>query len=522
MAARRVGRGPSSTTSPASVTVTARRGDASRFAADLLVVPWIEDGSRERGALRSLDLAAGGEIGRALKLRGLTGRARETALVLPKSGVRAPRVLVLGLGKKKALTAESFRRSLGSAAKESLRAKGVASAAIAVSDDLLDAIPSETAGEAAAEALKLALYRFRRYLRVGAEDAPSTLRVTLIGATPAAAAALRRGAERGSTFADATNFARDLVNEAPSVMTPARLASEARSLGKRGSGVSVSVLEAAALRRLGMGGILAVGAGGRVPPRMIVLRCGPRGGRPIVLVGKGVTFDSGGLQIKPAKSMENMKCDMSGAAAVLGVFHALRALRPRVGVIGLVPTAENLVGEAAFKPRDVIRMHSGKTVEILHTDAEGRLLLGDALSYAQRERARATVDVATLTGACVVALGDWIAGLFSTDADLRDSLARAAAEAGEDVWPLPIHEDYRDRLKGDVSDLKNVAGGGNGGAVIAALFLRAFAGDGPWAHLDIAGPAFLEGSREYSPKGGTGFGVRTLLRWIAAESAKPR
>jgi leucyl aminopeptidase len=192
-----------------------------------------------------------------------------------------------------------------------------------------------------------------------------------------------------------------------------------------------------------------------------------------------------------------------------------------VPVVGLVPTAENLLGEAAFKPRDVIRQHSGKTVEIMHTDAEGRLLLADALSYAKSENARATIDLATLTGACVVALGDWVAGLFSTDEPLRDAIAAAAKESGEDVWPMPLFDDYKERLKGDVSDLKNV-GGGNGGAITAALFLREFAGDGPWAHLDIAGPAFFESARDYLGKGGTGFGVRTLLRYVLAAAGRSR
>lgn len=502
----------------AAPAVTAASGDAARRRADLLVVPWIEDEPRSRGAFDAVDRAARGELRRAAKLRGHAGRPRETALLLPQAGLLgAPRVLLVGLGKKKSLDAESFRRAIGVASKE-IFAKGVVSAAVAVSDALLDAIPPETLGSAAAEALHLAAYRFARYLR---SDEPRRPRATLVAATPAAARSLRRGAETGSILARAQNFARDLVNETPSVMTPARLAAEARSLARRGSSVRVTVFEEPALRRLGMGGILAVGSGGHVRPRLVVLRYGPRTGRPIVLVGKGVTFDSGGLQIKPAKSMENMKCDMAGAAAVLGVFHALRELKPRVGVVGLVPTAENLVGEAAFKPRDVIRMHSGKTVEILHTDAEGRMLLADALSFARRERARATIDVATLTGACVVALGDWIAGLFSKDERLSDALARAASESGEDFWPLPIHDDYADRLKGDVSDLKNVAGG-HGGAIAAANFLRTFAGDAPWAHLDIAGPAFFEGAREYLGKGGTGFSTRTLLRYVLAEAGGRR
>lgn len=502
----------------AALAVAAASGEPARFRADLLVVPWIEDEPRARGALNAVDRAAGGDLRRAAQLRGHSGRARETALVLPRPGLLgAPRVLWIGLGKKKSLSSESFRRALGAASKE-IFGKGVDSVAIAVSEPLLEAIPAVALGCAAAEALHLAAYRFTRYL---AGDEKRRRRATLVAASPASARDLRRGAETGSALALAQNFARDLVNETPSVMTPARLAAEARSLARRGSGVRVTVLEEKSLRRLGMGGILAVGSGGHVPPRLVVLRYGPRTGRPIVLVGKGVTFDSGGLQIKPAKSMENMKCDMAGAAAVLAVFHALRVLKPRIGVVGLVPTAENLVGEAAFKPRDVIRMHSGKTVEILHTDAEGRLLLADALSYARRERARATIDVATLTGACVVALGDWVAGLFSGDARLRDALATAAKEAGEDFWPLPIHEDYADRLKGDVSDLKNVAGG-NGGAIAAAIFLKAFAGDAPWAHLDIAGPAFFEAGREYLGKGGTGYSTRTLLRFVLAQAGDRR
>ena len=504
------------------MTVAAARGDAARFSCDLLALPWIEGEEAGEGAIAAADRLTGGDVRRAVRLKGLGGRARESALVFPRGGVRAPRVLVLGLGRKKDLTAEGLRRQLGSAL-PAIRVKGVRTAAIVVTPALLDALPAETIGASAAEALALADYRFTAYARTspGAPAARGLLRVTLIAAGAQAAAALGRGARLGSVIASAANLARDLVNEPPSVLTPARLAAEAKALGRRGSGVRVKVLGKRELEKLGMGGILAVGSGGGVPPCLVVLRYGPRRGRPIVLVGKGVTFDSGGLQIKPAKSMENMKSDMAGAAAVLGVFEALPKLKPAIPVVGLVPSAENLVGEAAFKPRDVVRLHSGKTVEILHTDAEGRLLLADALSYARRENARATIDLATLTGACVVALGDAVAGLFSSDDKLRRAIEAASAEAGEDVWALPLHADYRDRLKGDVSDLKNVGGSG-GGAITAALFLEEFAGDGPWAHLDIAGPAFLESARDYLGKGGSGFGVRTLLRYVLSQGGGGR
>ena len=264
-----------------------------------------------------------------------------------------------------------------------------------------------------------------------------------------------------------------------------------------------------------MNGLLAVSRGGPEEPRFIKLRYAPTG-RPkkkIALIGKGLTFDSGGLSLKPAKSMQTMKIDMSGAAAVLGTMYAVSQIKPRVQVTGYVPSSENMPSGTAQKPGDVIRYRNGKTVEVLNTDAEGRLILADALIAAREDKPDVIIDLATLTGACMVALGSQVAGLFSNDEKLTDDLMASGRKAGERLWPMPLVEEYKTDIKSNIADIKNI-GGGYGGAITAALFLQEFVADTPWAHLDIAGPAFSERALPHVPRGGTGFGVRTLINYV--------
>lgn len=341
--------------------------------------------------------------------------------------------------------------------------------------------------------------------------------VRVLGAT---SAEMRRAAE----VAEAAAFARTLVNLPPAEKFPAKLVARimaevrARQAGRRvprrAGNVRVEVWDEKRLRSERCGGILAVGKGSARPPRLLKLTWSPRGAREhIVLVGKGVTFDSGGLNIKPFEGMKTMKCDMSGAAAVTGAFLAAVRMGLNVRITVLAGFAENMLGGEAFKPGDVLSMRSGKTVEVLNTDAEGRLVLGDLLDIAAGLKSDAIVDCATLTGACVVALGEEIAGLFSTSTPLMEDLRAAGDAAGELVWPLPLNRDFLEKLKGDISDLKNI-GGRYGGASSAAAFLAEFAGSGAWAHIDLAGPAFRESGASGRPHGGTGFGVATLTAFL--------
>jgi leucyl aminopeptidase len=326
--------------------------------------------------------------------------------------------------------------------------------------------------------------------------------------------------DAGTAIAEAVALARDLVNTPPGDLSPAVLAKQAIAVAER-AGLEVEVVDEKQARKLGMGGLAGVGQGSDNPPRLVKLSYVPAGARASLgLVGKGITFDSGGLSLKPPDGMITMKCDMSGAAAVLAAMSVLPALGGRVAVRGYLCAAENMPSGKAIRPGDVLRMSNGKTVEVLNTDAEGRLVMADGLVTAVAEGADAVVDVATLTGACVVALGDKVAGLMGNHDGFLDQVRAAADRAGEAVWPLPLPEEYRSLIDSDVADIKNVSGGRSGGALTAGLFLREFVDGTPWAHLDIAGPAFLNESSPLHPKGATGFAVRTLVE-LATTFRKP-
>jgi leucyl aminopeptidase len=334
--------------------------------------------------------------------------------------------------------------------------------------------------------------------------------------------AVQNGLDRGLAIAGAVAWARDLVNEPAGAMTPTQLAEEARRAAEEG-GLEYEVLDEVEIANQGLGGLLGVSLGSDQPPRLVKLTYTPAG-KPtgtVALVGKGITFDSGGLSLKTADGMETMKTDMSGAAAVIGAMSVLRAAGVPAKVIGFVPTTENMPGGRAIKPGDVLKIRNGKTVEVLNTDAEGRLILADGLSLAVEEKPDAIIDLATLTGACVVALGMKMAGLMGNDEGWIGQVRGAADRAGEPVWPLPLPADYRKDLDSEIADLKNISGNRGGGALTAGLFLSEFAGDVPWAHLDIAGPARASGDDGYIAKGGTGFGVRTLVELLSTFE-KPR
>jgi leucyl aminopeptidase len=440
-----------------------------------------------------------------LDAQGFTGKPGQTCVV---PGGDGGVVVAVGLGEEDDATVATYRRAAAALARATPRQRQVAT-------DLLDGAPERLdraeVAQAIAEGIVLGAYR---YTALKSEPEPNRIASLLV--VGKGGKRITAALERGRAIAEAVCLARDLVNQPGGTLTPTAFAARADELAAAG-GFSAKVLDRAAIEDHGLGGLLGVNRGSDEEPRFVKLAWEPERPRATVaLVGKGITFDSGGLSLKTTESMVGMKGDMAGAAAVLAAFTALDAVRPPVRVLGFLPLTDNMPGGDATRVGDVLRIRNGTTVEVLNTDAEGRLVLADALSLAGEAEPDAIVDLATLTGACVVALGTGIAGLMGNHDGFVDAVRAAADAAGEPVWPLPLPDDMRRQLDSEVADMKNVGAGRWGGALIAGLFLQRFVPDGmPWAHLDIAGPADASEDGSESPKGGTGFGVRTLLRLLS-------
>jgi len=489
--------------------------------AEALCVSLFEGEGVEDALLRELDQRLRGVLAAALTSGEVRGRLGETLSVPTMGALAASRVLFVGAGKRSEFTLDTIRQVTGTAARF-LRQRGVRSMAI-LRRSTLDLSKS---AQAAVEGVLLGLFDPGTYKTQEKEE--RTIEEVRLVTEGESEAEILRGIERGMILAKATNFARNLVNEPSSVLTPMEMARRAEDLAAR-YGLDIDVLDEARMKELGMGALLGVARGSDEPARLIVLRYLPEGDEAllsrtptIALIGKGITFDSGGISLKPADGMEQMKYDMAGGAAVLGALRAIAQLRPKVAVLGLVPATENMPSGRAQKPGDVVRTMSGKTVEVINTDAEGRLILADAITYARQLGAQMIVDVATLTGACVVALGSVYAAIFGNDQALVERVIAAGREAGEKLWPMPLDREYREQLKSEIADLKNV-GGRKAGAITAAYFLKEFAEETPWAHIDIAGTAWLDENRPYLASGPTGMGVRTLAHFVCrvAEGESP-
>ena len=480
-----------------------------RYACDLLALPVAEPGALV-GEAGDVDRAVGGRLAEIARAEGFSGKPNRTVLLqCPDGPVR--RILLVGVGRDP--TPERLRRFGGTATR---RARDLRAARVAVTTSAGPGAghPPEEWARAVAEGAGLGAYRFDRYRKP--EDGADVVETAVI-----ARRGDRKALERAIAAADvavrATGRARDLVNEPANVLTPTALAEIAREIAAS-AGLDCRIIDLDEARAMGMGLFAAVAQGSAQPPKFIVLEYRPDGAkRTVGLVGKGITFDSGGLSIKSADGMKTMKGDMAGAAAVVAAMGALRELGVTDRVLGIAAATENMVGGAATRPGDIVRGLGGRTVEITNTDAEGRLVLADGLAFAIRAGADELIDLATLTGACVVALGDWTAGVMGNHQPLMDRLLAAAAQAGEQMWQLPLYEEFLEAMRGEITDLRNSATGREGGAERAAAFLGEFVGTTPWAHLDIAGPAFAESAppAPYLPSGGTGFGVRTLLRYLA-------
>jgi leucyl aminopeptidase len=488
-------------------------GSAAQAVAQVLVVPVVQ-GDAPTGLAAELDGTGGGVLADAMARGEFKGKKGDLLSVSAHGGVAARRVLYAGVGERDKLTPEALRRAAGGVGRALVRTR-LREAAVAPleADAPFGPLAADLGAAAWTEGLMLGTYRFDAYKTDEEARTPDALEaVTLLLPPGADVEAATRAMEAARALCDGTRLAMDLTNHPSAVVTPTRLADEAGRLAER-FGMTLEVFDRTQMAQMGMGGMLGVAQGSAEEPRFIVLTHKGAEGQPIVLVGKSITFDSGGISIKPAAGMEEMKGDMAGGAAVLGTMQAIGALGLPVHVVGILTAAENMPSGTAQNPGDILHMLSGLTVEVINTDAEGRLVLADGLAYAKGLQPRAVVDIATLTGACVVALGHHAVGMLGNDDALKDIFRAVGDETGERVWELPLWDEYYDDIKSDVADIKNT-GGRAGGTITAACFLARFADDMPWVHLDIASTGWTDKPKDYLPKGGSGVGVRLMTGFI--------
>jgi leucyl aminopeptidase len=478
---------------------------------EALVTYVFDDNEGPQGRVLELDQLAGGLLSRLNKSGELTGKSLETTLIHAPAGLKAARLLLVGAGKREQFTSATLRKLAGVALRY-LKNRSVHSFAFVLREGTV----TEENAQAVIEGFLTADFETDKYKTDKKKD-KFIDNVAIAGFSNGEKAMVEKGITRGRIIGEAQNFTRDLVNEPSNKLTPKILAEKAEAMAKE-AGLAVEVLDEKKIADLKMGALLSVAQGSVEPPRMIVITYTPANGKagtPVVgLVGKAVTFDTGGISIKPADGMEKMKYDMAGGATMIGIMKALAALKPGVKVICVVPATENMPGGKAQKPGDIQTAMSGKTIEVLNTDAEGRLILADAVHYAKQLGATHLVDAATLTGAIVVALANVNVGVFGSDQAWTDKLLASAKEAGEKMWQLPMDDEYREFIKGSFADIQNIGSGKGGGSITGAWFIREFAGDTPWIHLDIAGTAWNDDAKPWLAKGPTGVGLRTLVKLV--------
>jgi leucyl aminopeptidase len=477
---------------------------------DALVSYLFEDLDPVQGRIAEIDQATNGLLRKLSKSGELTGKPLEMTLVHAPAGLKATRLLLVGAGKRDKFDGSTLRKIAGAALRY-LKARSVKNIAFLVREGEV----TEDAAQAIAEGALAANFETDKY-KTDKKNDKSVDTVLLAGYSDKERAAGEKGLGRGRIIADAQNFARDLVNEPSNKLTPKILAEKAEAMAKE-AGLAVEILDEKKIADLKMGALLSVAQGGPEPPRVMVVTytpANPKPGAPVIgLIGKAVTFDTGGVSIKPADGMEKMKYDMAGGATMLGAMRAIALLKPKVKVIGIVCATENMPSGKAQKPGDVQIAMSGKSIEIINTDAEGRLVLADGLFYARQLGCTHLVDAATLTGAVVVALGYANAGVFSNDDELYERFHQATEKAGEKMWRLPLDDEYKENIKSSIADIVN-SGGRWGGAINAAMFLKEFAEDTPWIHLDIAGTAWMEDQKPWIAKGPSGIALRSLVEFV--------
>ena len=478
---------------------------------EALVTYLFEDGDASQGRIGELDKLTGGLLAKLIRGGEATGKALETTLVHAPAGLKAARLLLIGAGKREQFNTVTLRKAAGVALRY-LKSRSVHNFVFAVREGGA----TEENAQAITEGAIAADFETDKY-KTEKKNNKHIENLAIGGYSDDQKAAGEKGIARGRIIADAQNFARDLVNEPSNKLTPRILAEKALAMAKE-AGLEVEILDENKIADLKMGALLSVAQGSVEPPRMIVITytpANPKPGAPVIgLVGKAVTFDTGGISIKPADGMEKMKYDMAGGATMIGIMRALAALKPNVKVICVVPSTENMPGGRAQKPGDIQTAMSGKTIEVLNTDAEGRLILADGVHYAKLLGATHLVDAATLTGAIVVALANVNVGVFGSDQAWTDKLLASAKAAGEKMWQLPMDDEYREFIKGSFADIQNIGSGKGGGSITGAWFIREFAGDTPWIHLDIAGTAWNDETKPWLAKGPTGVALRTLVHLV--------
>src|SRR5947209_7621883 len=475
---------------------------------EALVTYVFEDNDPVQGRVAELDQACGGALRKLSASGRLTAKWLETTLVHFPAGLAPQRLLLIGAGKRDKFNVAQLRKLAGAALRY-LKARKIARLAFLS----WEADRNSASAQAITEGLLLAHFEPDKY-KTEKKNGKEVEAGALAGWDATNRAEAEQGIERGRIVAESQNFTRDLVNEPSNRLTPRILADRAAAMARE-AGLACEILDEKKIAELKMGALLSVAQGSAEPPRTMVLTYNPpqaKPGAPVLgLVGKAITFDTGGISIKPAQDMEKMKYDMAGGATMLGVMRALAALKPSVKVIAIVPSTENMPGGRAQKPGDVQISMAGKSIEVINTDAEGRLILADGITYAQKLGCTHLIDAATLTGAIVVALSNVNVGVFGSDQAFTDKLLASAKAAGEKMWQMPVDDDYREMIKSTIADIQNVGIGKGGGAITAAMFLKEFSGDTPWIHLDIAGTAWLDDQQTWMAKGASGVAVRTLI-----------
>ncbi len=486
------------------------KGRPEKYPCELLLVFSFESPEQLEGPIQSVDLDWKGSISTLIKQGDFKGELFECHLLHTQGALSAQRVLLTGLGKKGEFNLEKWRGA-ASKAGQFVRNAGIKQLAFPI--EKFDGYSEEELAESFVTGLLLGVYQFNKFKTLEREKIKEIEEIILVAEKNTEVKLIDDGQRAGQIISEAVYLARDLVNGPSNEVTPSFLAEKAKRIAKDYE-MAIQVLEVGETESMGMGAFVAVAKGSQEPGKFIVLEYNKgRGLDTIALVGKGITFDSGGISIKPSENMERMKDDMSGAAAVLATLQAASKLRLPLHLVGIMPATENLPSGKAYKPGDILKTLSGQTVEVISTDAEGRLILSDALTYSARYQPKAIIDLATLTGACVIALGDYVTGVFGNDDVLLKRVEEASSKTGEKAWRLPLWDEYLEYLKSDSADFRNV-GTRAAGAIIGAIFLSKFVGKIPWVHLDIAGPASIEKERPYIPRGGTGAGVRLLIQML--------
>jgi leucyl aminopeptidase len=503
--------------------VKVKKGRIDQVRDQAIILNLFEDQKRLTGPIRTMDDRVSGMVSHLLKSRDFVGRLNQTAIVYPQGKLPTPRIILVGLGKREEFdlsgqtgaSLDKLRQAFGSACRRAKELRIESLSTLVFPTDLKEIGPSEVS-QAMVEGIFLSNYQMDQYKTMKGDKGLEGF--TIVEENEGRVEAIEKGARLGEIFSQATNFARNLANQPANILTPTRLSLEAEKLARENN-LRCKILSLPEIKRLRLNLFLAVASGSTQPPKLIILEYHPSKSRAkekhdtLVLVGKGITFDAGGLSLKTTDLMLEMKGDMTGGAVVMSTVAASAKLKLPLNLIGIIPAAENLPSGSALKIGDIITSHSGKTIEILNTDAEGRLILADALSYAKVFKPDAILDIATLTSAIKIALGTVCAGVLGTHEKLKSKMIQAGQKTGERVWELPLWNDYQEFIKSDLADIKNT-GGKFGAAIIATRFLQNFVGDFPWVHVDIAGVDFSDKEKPYVPKGATGFGARLLLQFL--------